>query len=80
MNAKTRRHMDGTCGIWVAHSDEDHRASDRIRGVVRGRVFDPGTKRWYKDGFAPFQLGQQDLVLVGTPEGRFVVRFAGEDL
>jgi len=23
---------------------------------VKDRVFDPGTKRWYKDGFAPFQL------------------------
>jgi hypothetical protein len=22
----------------------------------RGRVLDPGTGRWYKDGFAPFQL------------------------
>ncbi len=22
----------------------------------RGRVLDPGTRRWYKDGYAPFQL------------------------
>jgi hypothetical protein len=24
--------------------------------VKRGRVYDPGTRRWYKDGYAPFQL------------------------
>lgn len=22
----------------------------------RGRVYDAGTRRWYRDGFAPFQL------------------------
>lgn len=22
----------------------------------RGRVYDPATRRWYKDGYAPFQL------------------------
>lgn len=24
--------------------------------VARGRVYDAGTGRWYKDGYAPFQL------------------------
>lgn len=26
-----------------------------------GRVWDPRTKRWYKDGFAPFQLPEYVL-------------------
>ena len=25
-------------------------------GIRRGRVFDPGTGRWYRDGYAPSQL------------------------
>lgn len=48
----------------------------------RGRVFDPGTRRWYKDGFAPFQLpdmipatcgrcGQDSLTI--TQRGAFCV-------
>lgn len=35
-------------------ADMRERWPDAIRR--RGRVFDPGTGRWYKDGFAPFQL------------------------
>jgi len=29
---------------------------DDPRRIERGRAYDPGTKRWYKDGFAPWQL------------------------
>ncbi len=57
MNAKQRPHTTGQCGILSAHTHEDHKAADLLRGVVRGRVQEPSTGRWYKDGFAPFQLG-----------------------
>jgi hypothetical protein len=40
----------------LTHTVADHQSADLIRGIKRGRVFDPGSKRWYKDGFAPFQL------------------------
>jgi hypothetical protein len=34
-----------------------------------GRVYDPGTRRWYKDGFAPFQLPEYHVMTCGECGG-----------
>jgi len=43
----------------------------------RGRVLDPGTGRWYRDGFAPFQLLRPIAATCGACGGRLTIYPAG---
>lgn len=43
------------------------------RQARRGRVYDPATRRWYRDGLAPFQLPEFLRAVCGRCGGELFI-------
>ena len=53
----------------------------RIPMIKRGKAWDPNTQRWYKDGFAPFQLSPvlvEDCLACGGKNCLYITSVSSE--